>query len=121
VIRWATYIQGVAGALYQLQEDLAYLAMKGVLPISDKMQGKLWIWSCICWAIHVQLELIVVLRRRFAGEKDLLLPAFVNMAWLPLTIHWSLENGALTPIQVGLLGALASIPGALPHWRKLFV
>lgn len=117
--RWATYVQGVAGVLYQVQEDLAYLAMKGVLPISDKTQTRLWIWSCIPWAVHVNLELLKLLRAKALGEKNLLKPAFVNLAWLPLTAHWSTEKGIFSPTQVGLLGALASVPGAFPHWRKL--
>lgn len=35
----------------------------------------------------------------------------VNMAWAPLTLHWSLEKGFVNDFWVGLLGSVAGLAG----------
>lgn len=41
-----------------------------------------------------------------------------NMAYAPLTVHWSLEKGALSQYSVGTLGAIAGIIGLHQAWRR---
>ncbi|ANB13012.1 conserved fungal protein [Sugiyamaella lignohabitans] len=120
LIKFCTYIQAIAGTLYQLLEDLAYLSSKKVISLSAPTEGKIWIVSCYFWALHVQLELIKIFRRKWQGEKNLLTSFIVNLAWLPLTVHWSTESGFLQDHHVGFFGTLASAPRVIPHWIKGF-
>lgn len=46
--------------------------------------------------------------------KDLI----VNGAYYPMTLHWSLESGLLTEIQVGILGVIAGGTGLRDVWKK---
>ncbi|KIW03805.1 uncharacterized protein PV09_05105 [Verruconis gallopava] len=46
--------------------------------------------------------------------KDLI----VNAAYYPMTLHWSLETGLLTDMQVGILGMIAGGMGLREAWRK---
>jgi hypothetical protein len=119
LIKGCTYIQAVSGILYQVLEDVAYLSSKKVIPLSAAHEGKIWVVSCYFWALHVQLELIKLVRQKLAGEKGLVKQFFVNLAWLPLTVHWSTERGFLDDGGVGLFGVCASVPSHLPAWFAL--
>ncbi|KAI5811114.1 hypothetical protein DFH27DRAFT_531480 [Peziza echinospora] len=41
-----------------------------------------------------------------------------NAAYAPLTVHWSLESGALSPLSVGTLGTIAGVIGLQQAWRN---
>lgn len=51
-------IQGFLMLFYCPSEALAYLASKGVLPISRSWQGFLWLWGARAWALYVGLQLL---------------------------------------------------------------
>lgn len=42
----------------------------------------------------------------------------VNMAWAPLTLHWSLEKGLMEEFWVGVLGSIAGISGTRVLWKR---
>lgn len=109
-LRWSDYIQAVSGVGYQVLEDIAYLAMKGVLPISAARQADIWVVSCLFWLVHVALELIKAAYFRAHGEPVNKLNLLVNLAWAPLTVHWSTYTGIFDPQWVGLLGSIACVP-----------
>jgi hypothetical protein len=44
----------------------------------------------------------------------------VNMAYFPLTVHWSLENSNFPDIGVGLCGTIAAITQLKSVWRDMF-
>jgi hypothetical protein len=46
--------------------------------------------------------------------KDLI----VNAAYYPMTLHWSLQDGLLTEVQIGILGTIAGGTGLREVWRK---
>ncbi|KAL7267794.1 hypothetical protein RUND412_009601 [Rhizina undulata] len=48
--------QVLANAAYQVFENAAYLAQHGVLPINQRKQNKMWLWSSRFWMVHVGLE-----------------------------------------------------------------
>lgn len=50
-------------------------------------------------------------------KDDALTELIINMGWLPLTIHWSIERGFLPDIAVGLLGTMACCAGIRRGWR----
>ena len=41
----------------------------------------------------------------------------VNMAYAPLTLHWSLERGIIGESWIGLLGSVAAISGLRVLWK----
>ena len=118
----------------QVLENGAFLAMKGVLPLKRETIGWSMTWSSRFFAAYVGLELgklLVEKIRKERGEgaqseKDVELAAwrenwnrsFVkSLAWMPLTIHWSLEKGLVPDMAVG---ALATVPGVIQMsklWR----
>lgn len=116
VLRVSDYVQAVAGVGYQVFEDFAYLAMKGVLPISAARQMDLWVVACALWSVHVLLELLKQAYFRATGKPVSLRTLFVNLAWAPLTVHWSTYTGLFGPGWVGLLGAAASWPPLVARW-----
>ncbi|KAI1465001.1 uncharacterized protein F4812DRAFT_462321 [Daldinia caldariorum] len=130
--------------VFQALENGAYLSSKGVLGWSRTAQRRASLWSARFWAAFVAAELGRLAyesgkrgRRtraeKFAGgaktaaevqaeeaewsatwRKALLR----NLAWAPLTLHWSSEAGLLGETAVG---ALACVPGVVQMrdlWRK---
>lgn len=41
----------------------------------------------------------------------------VNLAYAPMTVHWSLEGGLLSEAQVGMLGVVVGCVGIGEAWR----
>ncbi|KFY23060.1 hypothetical protein V493_06124, partial [Pseudogymnoascus sp. VKM F-4281 (FW-2241)] len=114
--------QVLVNTVYQVLENGAYLSSKGVLGWTPETQGKAWMWSSRCWATHTALEFWRLARERqvrkrgVVGEKgekgeeavkDLAWKreVWINAGYAPLTIHWSLEGGIVSPLTVGMLGA----------------
>ncbi|ODV88768.1 hypothetical protein CANCADRAFT_128550 [Tortispora caseinolytica NRRL Y-17796] len=139
VIRYVRYLQVAANILYQPLENVAYLASHNVIPMSESAQLRLWCESCKLWAAHVVLEFVRLYReyvlykeskRSEVSEKtssrlyydvpsrDWVLSMFMNAAYLPLTVHWSLPQGCLSPMQVGFFGTVAGISQVYPLWFK---
>ncbi|KAI0127478.1 hypothetical protein BJ170DRAFT_683319 [Xylariales sp. AK1849] len=134
--------QLVACVAFQSLENGAYLASKNVLSWQPANIGKAYRWSARFWGTFVGLKLGELFwqnykrsRRTVAerlGDKTVAVMereerewssewrklAARNMAWFPLTIHWSSEQGIFSDLAVG---ALASIPGTIAVrdlWRK---
>ncbi|KAI0104906.1 hypothetical protein F4776DRAFT_647829 [Hypoxylon sp. NC0597] len=129
--------------VFQALENGAYLASKGVLGWAPATQRRASLWSARFWAAFVGIEvgrLFYESHRRglrsreekFAGGKtaaqvqaeemewnDAWKKSVArNLAWAPLTVHWSTENGLLGEMAVG---ALACIPGVIQMrdlWRR---
>ena len=40
----------------------------------------------------------------------------VDAAWMPLTLHWSLEKGLVGDFWIGLLGSVAGVAGFGKRW-----
>lgn len=139
VQRKIVYAQVLANLVYQPLENVAYLAMHGVLPVSPSAQGKLWIYSCYLWALHVVLELFRLsyeyrLAKKEAKElgkskekgsvkvnmsETWWRSLVTNVAYFPLTLHWSLETGCLSDLTVGFLGTAAAIATGYPNIKNL--
>ncbi|OAG02391.1 uncharacterized protein CC84DRAFT_1018407 [Paraphaeosphaeria sporulosa] len=156
-VRRITWAQIGSLVLFQVLENGAYLASKGVLT-SDAWSGEAgktregawWVWSSRFWAAHVALELVRVGVLRYYGdgklasetEKDVVgdgekegkllmeqkrrerwvwwRDAVSNIAYMPMTLHWSVEEekGFLSDWGVGLLGAIAGGSLLLDAWKQ---
>lgn len=108
-LRYSDYIQAVAGVAYQLLEDVAYLAMKGVISVSVENQAHIWVVSCWFWTVHVALELAKIGYLEATGRPWSTRDLVINLAWAPLTYHWSTYTGVVGPKWVGLFGGIAQI------------
>jgi hypothetical protein len=148
VLRQIAYAQVLAGIFYQYLENGAYLSSKGVLGWSAERQGRAWLWSSRFWMTHVALNFVRLYREsskrsnRGTVEKgntdgpkgDVVTDQaeaewiakwrkemVLNMAWAPLTVHWSLENGLVSEFWIGLLGSVAGITGLRVLWKNTSV
>lgn len=150
LLRAVTWGQVAACAAYQVLENGAYLASKGVLNSAGwigeegaRRQARWWVWSCRFWAAHVGLEGVRLgtswyYRRKLEekgvgdGEKEEKLrreerrkenrmwwrDAVSNMAYAPLTVHWSVEEGVVSEAWVGFLGMVAGAVALKEEWRN---
>ena len=138
VLRQIAYAQVLSSIFFQFLENGAYLSSKGVMGWSPELQGRAWQYSTRFWLMIVALNFVrlyreAVLRaqrgtpeqRRTDGpqgdvitdrdeaewsakwRKDLV----TNLAWAPLTVHWSLEQGLVSEFWIGLLGSVAGVTG----------
>ncbi|KAJ6438838.1 peroxin 11C [Purpureocillium lavendulum] len=123
------YAQVISLIVYQACENVAYLSSKKVLPFSPKTQGRLAGISVRSWGAYVGMELgrLLVERSRKVSSgvaaKDTKWAAdwtrdFTrNLAWAPLTVHWSMEKGPLPDLAVSLLAAYPSVGAMRDLWR----
>lgn len=134
--------QLAACVLFQGLENGAYLAQKNVLEWKPANIVKAYRWSARFWGVFVGLKLSELFldrykrsqvpKRRRMGDKTVAVfekeerewseewTKLVgrNMAWFPLTLHWSLEQGLFSEFTIG---AMASIPGVIQIrdlWRR---
>ncbi|KAI1094658.1 hypothetical protein F5B19DRAFT_444191 [Rostrohypoxylon terebratum] len=143
VERAVSWIQMSTCVVFQALENAAYLSSKGVLGWSPAAQRRASLWSARFWAAFVGVEVgrlfyeshrrgLRTREEKFAGGKtaaqvqrdeiewgDAWKKSVArNLAWAPLTVHWSLEQGLLGEMAIG---ALASIPGIIQMrdlWRR---
>ena len=132
---------------FQGLENGAYLGSKGVLwGWSEKEIGRWYKWSARCWMGHVGMEFVrlgreLVLRRRRVAEKavvegqgvaeqetDVAIAGtkevqkwwrdiYVNSAWMPITVHYSLGPGFLGSGSVAALGLVPALTALREAWR----
>ncbi|MCJ1247380.1 hypothetical protein MMC30_004594 [Trapelia coarctata] len=57
------------------------------------------------------------LDKRTAEERAWWKDIYVNAAWLPLTMHWSTEEGIASEAQVAILGMIPGILGLRDAWK----
>ncbi|KAF1967944.1 hypothetical protein BU23DRAFT_558933 [Bimuria novae-zelandiae CBS 107.79] len=109
-----------------------------------------WVWSSRFWAVHVALELVRVTALKYYGNQEdkteqekalvadgekegkLLVDekkkerwtwwrdAVSNIAYMPMTLHWSVDedNGFLSDWGVGVLGAIAGGSLLVDVWKQ---
>lgn len=128
------FAQLFACVVFQGLENGAYLAQKNVLEWQPANIVRAYRWSARFWGAFVGLKLgelfldrykrSQVPKRQRMGDKTVAVfekeerewseewrkLVGRNMAWFPLTLHWSLEQGLFSELTIG---AVASIPGVI--------
>ncbi|OTB08426.1 hypothetical protein M426DRAFT_317044 [Hypoxylon sp. CI-4A] len=130
--------------VFQALENGAYLSSKGVLGWASATQRRAGLWSARFWAAFVGVEvgrLFYESRRRrglrsgedrFADAKTAAevqredvewadawkKSVLRNLAWAPLTVHWSLEQGLVPEMAVGALGSIPGVIQIRDLWRR---
>ena len=140
LIKTAVWGQIWTITLYQWYENVAYLASKGVLRgerFNTKQQNKWWVWSSRYWMAYIALEAVRLARvwqlkptvtssddsaatKAETQEAEALWKRqmTVNLAWAPVSYHYSLESGALSNDWLGVLGLIAGATGFRNLWKQ---
>ena len=116
-------------------ENAAYLALHNILPLSKPLETDLWLWSSRFWASHVALEFVRLYRERQirtkgkgkareeeddrAWERTWWVSLVMNLAYAPQTIHWSLESGLFSVVNVAYLGLISGAAATYLGWQHL--
>ena len=132
-------MQIMANVFYQYLENGAYLASKGIFAFGETKVNRWYIWSARFWMAHVVLEFgrlarVRMLRRRqgkisggeekenkvVAAKEEVVWwrDAYVNAAWMPLTVHYSVEGGYVGEASIAALGLVAGLFGIREAWRE---
>lgn len=126
-IAWAQVLVNLG---YQYLENGAYLSSKGVMSWTTKKQNSAWLWSSRFWAMHVVLDLgrlgYELNGQRKDGEhvdvkavkETWVRQTTTNLAYLPLTLHWSVDGGLLHDFAVGVFGSVAGLTKLRDLWRR---
>jgi hypothetical protein len=135
-LKWIAWMQVGVNVAYQYLENGAYLAQHGVLGFDERKQTWWWVWSSRFWMAHVALDFgrlwMEKMTReaaqkgeekegkiqRMKREEKWWREAYINAAYAPLTLHWSLENGAVGEMWVGILGSIAGFLEFREMWRS---
>jgi hypothetical protein len=136
VLKSIAYGQVLVNIFYQYLENGAYLSSKGVMSWSKERQGSAWIWSSRCWMAHVAMDFVRLGREAILRKEQNLVKGkevksleegkwnenwrkqmVVNLAYAPLTVHWSLEEGLVSEFWVGLCGTVAGMAGLRARWN----
>jgi hypothetical protein len=128
--------QLAAGAAFQFLENSAFLATKGVISMEPRVIGLRFKWSARLWCTFVMLEFARLLRGRALAQqarargevdeksreehrkveakwwRDL----YVNAAWAPVTVHYSLMQSPLPDELVTFLSLTAGWMGLKQAW-----
>lgn len=130
LVSWA---QLLSCGVFQVLENGAYLSGRGVLGWTPAQQGKAYVVGARFLGIYTALELGRLLAE-FVARRDrdysaasaeeraevdaLRRSAAINMAWAPLTVHWSVEGGFLTDLVVGAGGCIPGVIQMRKLWRE---
>lgn len=136
------FTQLISCVIFQGLENGAYLAQKNVLEWQPANIVRAYRWSARFWGVFVGLKLTELFMDRYKRSQvpkrqrmgDKTVAVFEseerewseewtklvgrNMAWFPLTLHWSLEQGLFSELSIG---AIASVPGVIQIrdlWRR---
>ncbi|OMH84179.1 Peroxisomal membrane protein 11C [Zancudomyces culisetae] len=137
-------LQDISMMLYYPLERIYWFGAHNIIPVSDMTVLKAGIYSCRFWAVWVVLNFIKLDSARKAlllqkkrimskqdsdaesmqkelGQVDSQLKAWKysfgnTLAYLPLTVHWSLEKSNFPDVLVGVCGTIAGVCAAVNRW-----
>lgn len=131
LVGWA---QLLSCAAFQVLENGAYLSGRGVLGWTPAQQGRAYVVGARFLGVYTALELGRLLAQLVArrGDRDYAAAGAeeqaevdamrrslaINMAWAPLTLHWSMEKGFLTDLVVGAGGCIPGVIQMRKLWRE---
>lgn len=134
--------QVFACTMYQVLENVAFLAGKGVISgewVRPEKLGRMWLLSCRFWFAHTVLEAWRLLREKsrldkkidaaVSGEKEDKIAVkkevqawnrawYSNAAYAPMALHWSFATGLIPDEVVGALGLVVSYNTFGHMWRS---
>lgn len=134
------WTQLICCTAFQVLENGAYLSSRGILGWSPEKQGRAYVMGSRWLAAYTGLELGKLLAQLLAkrqggvyGEEKTITEESdeerekmaavkrsmaINLAWAPLTLHWSTETGLLSDGLVGLGGCIPGVIQMRKLWRE---
>lgn len=125
---YLNYISTWCISLYQPFETIAFLFDHNWLLPDRESNNCLW-WYAVStrfwfiWVIAEFLQLshkLICVQKGKRIEKDQFITFVEHLATLPLCVHWSLEEGWLDDLYVGLFGTIAGGLSTFDMWRDVF-
>lgn len=123
-------ISTVSICLYQPLETTAFLLEKGwMMPGGETLCDWYYIVSTRLWFVWVLVELAKALREVYGEghrkglrgvEWPKMVTALEHLATVPLCVHWSLPEGCLGDLGVGVFGTLAGGLSTVEIWRGVW-
>ncbi|POS72186.1 hypothetical protein DHEL01_v209423 [Diaporthe helianthi] len=128
-----SWTQLLTCAVFQVLENGAYLSGRGVLGWTPAQQDKAYVVGSRFLGVYTAIELGNLLAEFVArrgrdysaasaeerAEIDALRrSAAINVAWAPLTAHWSVEGGFLSDLMVGAGGCIPGVIQMNKLWRE---
>ena len=124
LLKTVAWTQVISCTLFQALENAAYLATKGVVEVRGDRVVSLYRWSARFWAVHVLVEFVrlwrvgrVVEVGDEKAEAKWWRDVYVNVAWAPMTWHYSVAGGLISEASVAGLGFVAGVLGLREAWR----
>lgn len=138
MIKWLVWGQVWVNTGFQMTENVAYLASKGVLRgarFGADMQNRWWVYSSRFWVAHIVMEAARLLRTWKLSieddkvdvkgvEADKVEAAqvwsrawYVNLAYFPIAVHYSTANGCMTDEWLGFFGVIVGSIGFRHLWK----
>ena len=146
VIKAISWGQVSSMVMFQVYENLAYLAGKGVLRgqwCNPAKQAQWWLTSCRFWLAYTLLEFLrllrvwqtgpsnsdvegvegkevdpEIMRKRSQDETSAWRRAwYVNAVWTPFVLHYCFEDGLLNSEALSVCGFVTGIIGIKQMWK----
>lgn len=124
---YLNYISTWCISLYQPFETIAFLFDHNWLFPDRESNNCLW-WYAVStrfwffWVIAEFLQLshrMLIIQKGKNIEKDQFIKFVEHLATLPLCVHWSLEDGWLDDLYVGLFGTIAGGLSTFDMWNNI--
>ncbi|CAK7198353.1 hypothetical protein SEUCBS139899_001014 [Sporothrix eucalyptigena] len=124
-VGWTQLLSCIA---YQVTENAAYLASKGVLGATPAQQGKLYRWSSRSFSVFIAAELgrLAVRythqttdtpeKKAQAVELHKNLVRYASLA--PVMAHWGMEKGFLSDTALTILGCIPAAIQIHKTWKE---
>eukprot|EP01123_Difflugia_compressa_P014999 TRINITY_DN8211_c0_g1_i1.p1 TRINITY_DN8211_c0_g1~~TRINITY_DN8211_c0_g1_i1.p1 ORF type:complete len:219 (+),score=16.31 TRINITY_DN8211_c0_g1_i1:67-723(+) len=130
---WIQRLEYIANLIYFPLEHTYWLGSHEVISITPETKALAALWSCRCWAAYVFLYFIHLLEdyrnMKFKSEKQrysnsqveaetnrILLDAYINLSYLPMTLHFS-NFVKFSDKTIALCGLSAAIGEFVRAWK----
>lgn len=127
-----SWTQLLSLTIFQVLENATLLSQKGVLGLAPASQAKAIRWGPRFWAFFIGTELVRlnIERSRKLEDADVASTEHQewladwrnklvrNLAWAPLTLHWSFEKGFLPEMMISALGTIPGVILMTELWKQ---
>ncbi|KPM46419.1 hypothetical protein AK830_g129 [Neonectria ditissima] len=121
-------LQTISMTSFHICEAAACLSQARVLVLSPKLQERFMSWAARSWAAFIFIELGRLLlewsRKPRGAEVDgewldeWKKEVYRNLAWAPVTLHWSFPDGLLSDMFVALFALYPSFSLMKDFWKE---
>ena len=116
-------IMAAAQVLLQISfhatDNLVYLSSRNIVRLSLSTRQRLSRWCMRSWALNLIIDLGRLLLERWRGRGEAWERRFLrSLAWSPIALHRSVENGPLSDVAITLLGLYPATSKMKELWES---